>query len=576
MRRVLIILWFCLLIPPALAAEVRVGILAYRGTERAEQEWLSTLSHLNASLPEYQFVAIPLDIPNLSSAVARREVDFVITNPGHYVEMESRHHITRIATVESRPGPSPSAAIGSAVLVRADRADLTGLADLRGKRIAAVSADAFGGFRVVWRELQHLGIDPFTQAKPLFLGFPMERIADAVSSGQADAGILRICLFEKLVAEGHVDAKDFRLLAATPMPGSHCVASSRLYPDWPFARLASTAPDLAKQVGIALLAMPLANGHGWTVPVDYQAVHELFRDLKVGPYEHLSHRSFAELVQAYWPWLMLAGLAIVWWLIHVARVEYLVRTRTDELRQAHEAARRQRDELEHGARLALVGEMASAMAHEINQPLAAITNYARGCQRRLADGSDPEGVAEGVGLIATQAERAADIIRRMRAFVRKRVPEPQLLHVNDVGREALGLFQAISNRAGVSVETDLAASDPVVVADRVQIEQVLLNLLKNAADAQTDRPHRHIRLSTVLGTEGVEIRIADNGPGLSDEAQAHLFEPFFTTKNEGLGLGLSLSRTIVEAHGGRLWAENQPQGGALFHVLLPNVPGDNP
>lgn len=575
MRRVLIILWFCLLAPPALAADVRVGILAYRGSERAEQEWLATLSHLNASLPEYQFVAIPLDIPNLSSAVARHEVDFVITNPGHYVEMESRHHITRIATVESRPGPSPSAAIGSAVLVRADRADLTGLADLRGKRIAAVSADAFGGFRVVWRELQQLGIDPFTQATPLFLGFPMERIAEAVRSGQADAGILRVCLFERLVAEGHVDAKDFRLLAATPMPGSPCVASSRLYPDWPFARLASTAPDLAKQVGIALLAMPLANGHGWTVPVDYQAVHELFRDLKVGPYEHLSRRSFAELVQAYWPWLMLAGLAIVWWLIHVARVEYLVRTRTDELRLAHESARRQRDELEHGARLALVGEMASAMAHEINQPLAAITNYARGCQRRLADGSDPEGVAEGVGLIATQAERAADIIRRMRAFVRKRVPEPQLLLINDAVREALGLFQAISSRVGVSVEADLAASEPSVVADRVQIEQVVLNLLKNATDAQAGRPDRHVRLSTTLAAEGVVITVADNGPGLSTEAQDHLFEPFFTTKSDGLGLGLSLSRTIVEAHGGRLWAENRVKGGAAFHVLIPKATGES-
>ncbi|MBI2240620.1 MAG: PhnD/SsuA/transferrin family substrate-binding protein [Magnetospirillum gryphiswaldense] len=576
MRLMILILLCFAFIVPAAAAEVRVGVLAYRGAERAEQDWLGTLAHLNASLPQHRFVAVPLDLPGLTQAVEARQVDFIITNPGHYVELESLFHATRIATVESVPGPSPGMAIGSAVLVRADAPGLRDLADLRGKRLAAVAPDAFGGFRVVWRELLGLNLDPFTQMDTRFLGFPMEGIVAAVRDGQADAGILRVCLYEQLVGEGQLNPEHFRILSARHVPESPCLTSTRLYPDWPFARLDSTAPALAKQVGMALLSMPMTDGQGWTVPVDYQTVHELFRDLKIGPYEHLARRSFTETLRDNWPWLMLAALGILWWVVHVARVEYLVRSRTDELRRAHESARRQRDEMEHAARLALMGEMASSLAHEINQPLAAIANYARGCQRRLADGSDPDGVAEGVGLIATQADRAADIVKRMRSFVRKRLPEPQSIAINDVIRDSLGLFQVLAGRAGVDITLSLADGLPMVTADRVQLEQVLLNLMKNAADALAHRDNRLISVTSKSAVGGLEVVVADNGPGLPPDALAHLFDPFFTTKKDGLGLGLSLSRSIIEAHGGHLWGENRPEGGARFHFLLPHAEGPKP
>ncbi|MGE4280316.1 MAG: PhnD/SsuA/transferrin family substrate-binding protein [Magnetospirillum sp.] len=561
---------------PAMAGEVRVGVLAYRGAERAEQDWLGTVAHLNVSLPDRQFVTVPLDLPGLTRAVETHQVDFVITNPGHYVELESRFHTTRIATVESTSGPTPGAAIGSAVLARTDDPTLTSLADLRGKRLAAVAPDAFGGYRVVWRELQSLGLDPSTQINLRFLGFPMEAIVAAVENGQTDAGILRVCLYEQLIEEGRLDPLKFRILSARHVPDTPCLTSTRLYPDWPFARLDSTDPVLAKQVGIALLAMPVTDGQGWTVPVDYQSVHELFRDLKIGPYEHLARRSFSETLRDNWPWLMLGALGILWWVVHVARVEYLVRSRTDELRQVHESARRQRDEMEHAARLALMGEMASSLAHEINQPLAAIANYARGCQRRMADGSDPEGVAEGVGLIAVQAERAADIVRRMRSFVRKRLPEPQSIDINDVIRDSLGLFQAIAGRAGVQVDLSLAEGLPPITADRVQLEQVLLNLLKNSADALAACEQRRTTITSKSAVGGLEVMVTDNGPGLDAQTLAHLFDPFFTTKKDGLGLGLSLSRTIIEAHGGHLWGENRPQGGASFHFLLPHAERPQP
>ena len=567
------LLFLLVLLSPALAwaqpAELRVGILAFRGAERAESEWDPTLRHLAVRLPGYRIRPVPLDLGGMARAVREGAVDFIITNPGNYVELEASDGIIRIASLAASAEAVTARNVASAIVVRADRADLRDLADLRGARLAAVAPEAFGGFRIAWREMAERGIDPFHDTARLdFLGFPLERIVAAVQRGEADAGIVRACLLEQMAAEGHLRFEDFRVLDARIPPGGSCLTSTRAYPDWPFAKLAHTPDALAKQVAVALLTMPAADGHAWTVPVDYQPVHELFRALRIGPYDYLRHRTVAQMARDYWHYLALAGLAALWWLIHVARVEVLVRRRTEQLRAAHDDARRRREEMEHGARLALLGEMASSLAHEINQPLAAIANYANGCQRRLNSGTDPEGVAEGVGLIAAQAERAAGIVRRMRAFVRKRVPEPQILDVNDPVREALELFRATAARRGVTVFADLAEGLPPVRADRVQVEQVVLNLLQNAADAMAGGETRRITVTTSRDQDRVRVSVADSGPGLTPEAASHLFEPFFTTKPEGLGLGLSLSRGFVEAHGGRLWAESTPDG-ARFAFTLP-------
>jgi len=550
------------------APQLRIGVLAFRGAEMAESEWEPTQAHLRAQLPQYRILLRPLDLEGLNAAVRNGDVDFVITNPGHYVELEAAHGVTRIASLSTAARDIPPAMVGSAVVVRSAREDLRHLADLRGARLAAVSPDAFGGFRTAWRELAERNIDPFTDTAGLdFTGFPMEAVAAAVTEGRADAGILRICLLEQMEAEGLLERGKLRVLDGRPVHG--CLTSTRLYPDWPFAKLATTPEALAKRVAMALLSMPEESRHAWTVPADYQPVHDLFRALKLGPYEYLRHPSLHQVLRDHWPWLVISLLAALWWLAHVARVEFLVRRRTLELKMANAEARAQREEMEHGARLSLLGEMASSMAHEISQPLAAIANYASGCQRRLAAGDDPEGVAEGVGLIAAQAERAAGIVKRIRAFVRKRSPVPQALDVNRPVADAIDLFQAIAARRSVILTVNLAANLPLVSADRIRVEQVVLNLLQNAADAMQGEEFRKLEITSAATEAGVTVSVRDTGPGLSPEARERLFEPFFTTKPDGLGLGLSLSRSMIEAQGGRLWAEDDPEGGVVFHFILP-------
>ncbi|MBP2314288.1 sensor histidine kinase [Azospirillum soli] len=581
----------------ATAAEppIRVGVLAYRGGDHANAAWEPTVRYLAERFPERGAEMVPLDLPGMEAAVQARTVDFVLTNTGNYVELEARHGVTRIATLRSSRAGASGAAIGSALIVRADRTDIREVGDLKGRTVMAIDPDAFGGFQVAWGEMLKAGVDPYRDVKELrFSGFPVDRVVFAVRDGTVDVGVLRACVLEELAAEGRVDSSQFRVLAPRTSPGFDCALSTDLYPDWPLARLASTPEELAKAVVVALFQMPAdhpaARGggyDGWTVPLDYQPVHALFRSLRIGPYRYLREVSLVDIARAHWEWLVVAALALLWWAIHSLRVEHLIKVRTAELRSANrdlvremaerrraeETARERQKEMDHVARLSILGEMASNLAHELNQPLGAIANYARGCTRRLEMGTgEPAQLAEITRAIAEQAERAGQIIARIRNFVRKRASQLEPMDVNEAVRAAMSLCESRARGDGVAIVLTLADDLPPVLADTVQIEQVVLNLVVNALDAlegaQTGAPEVTVRTGRDEAGR-VEVAVADRGRGLTDEARSRLFDPFFTTKPGGMGLGLSICRTIVEAHGGHLWATDNPGGGAVMRFVLP-------
>ena len=270
-------------------------------------------------------------------------------------------------------------------------------------------------------------------------------------------------------------------------------------------------------------------------------------------------------------WAILIAMAAAWWFAHVARVSYLVRKRTRELQLAHEAARLKGEQMEHTVRLSLMGEMASSLAHEINQPLAAILTYARGCERRIEGGADPASLREAVQRIALQAQRAGDIVRRMKDFVRKN-PAPQVpIDPSSALHDALALFEPSAVAADVIVESEIPDSLPIVRADRLQIEEVIINLLQNALEAVGGQDDKQIMLKVRAHGDRLDISVSDNGPGLAPDAAERLFDPFFTTKKNGLGLGLSLSRTIAEAHGGGLLVDATEKGMTTFRFYLPLI-----
>jgi two-component system, LuxR family, sensor kinase FixL len=242
--------------------------------------------------------------------------------------------------------------------------------------------------------------------------------------------------------------------------------------------------------------------------------------------------------------------------------------------QSEQRLQELQSELIHVARLSAMGEMASALAHELNQPLTAIMNYAQ-TARSLAGRPPGEGAGGLVSLLektVEQASRAGQIIRRLRQFIAKGETERALEDINAVVEEASALALIGAGGKGIAARRVLEKGLPPVLLDRIQIHQVITNLIRNGVDALDSVERREIVISTRrAGDDSIEIRVADTGPGLVPAVADRLFQPFVTTKPAGLGIGLSICRSIVDAHGGRLWASDNPGGGMIFHVRLPTA-----
>jgi two-component system, LuxR family, sensor kinase FixL len=252
---------------------------------------------------------------------------------------------------------------------------------------------------------------------------------------------------------------------------------------------------------------------------------------------------------------------------------YTLVIRDITLRYQEEArAQQHQSEIAQVSRLATADEMASALAHEINQPLMAITTYARGCLRLLKHATfDLDIVREGVEQVVMQAERAGDIIRRLRDFVRTGSGRREVVDVKALIETTISLAKIEITQNAIDVQLRLAANLPPVAVDRVQIEQVLINLLRNAIDAllSSGTSRRIIVVAAEIANAAVEITLSDSGPGIADEVRSRIFEPFVTTKADGMGMGLAISRSIVEAQGGHLRLVATGEGGTRFAFDLP-------
>ncbi|HEV7476294.1 MAG TPA: MASE1 domain-containing protein [Burkholderiales bacterium] len=240
-------------------------------------------------------------------------------------------------------------------------------------------------------------------------------------------------------------------------------------------------------------------------------------------------------------------------------------------RVAH-VAREQRLQLTHLSRVAMLGQLAGGIAHELNQPLTVILSNAQAAQRFIASRNvDPEELADILRDIISADQRAGEVIRRLRPLFRRDEAQFEPLDANEVVQEVLGIVHGDLVMRGVEVVTQLAAALPPLEGDRVELQQVMLNLVLNACEAMSAgaREARRLTVRTRADEGGVQVSFADRGPGFAAEQYDRLFQPFFTTKAQGLGLGLSISRSIVIAHGGRLWGSSIQGEGASFHIFLP-------
>lgn len=253
----------------------------------------------------------------------------------------------------------------------------------------------------------------------------------------------------------------------------------------------------------------------------------------------------------------------------------LLRDVTDR-REAEAATLKRREEVIRASRLTVMGEMAAALAHELNQPLSAIANYTSACNRLLErdQPEDRKDVLNALSQIQAQSLRAGEVIRRMRSFVRAKEPERAAVNVSELIGEILPLAQLDAKANNIALRISVAERLPDVTADSVQLQQVLLNLIRNGIDAMMATRPENRQLDVIVESstdDAIKFRIFDRGSGVSPEVKERLFQPFFTTKTEGMGMGLAICQTIVQAHGGELRHEPNPKGGSEFFFTIPTL-----
>ena len=317
---------------PATAADpqwqsVRIGVLALRGKEQALETWAPLADSLNARAESLRVRIVPLDFDEIHLAVRRRSVDFVLANPAFYVELEMNYGVGPVVTrqrrvVDGAGGEIGVSRFGGVVFTRADKEGIDTLEDVRGRRLAAVDPSSLGGWLSAQPLLHRAGVDPEGDLSELAFAGTHDAVVEAVRTGRADAGIVRTGVLEALTREGRIDASTFHVLAPRNEPGFPYRLSTALYPEWPLARVPGVPEDLAVDLAVLLMQEREAGAASWTLPLNYQPVHDLLRELKVGPYAHLREISAGEMLARYWQWAL---MGLVLFLLAWAMLGYVVR-----------------------------------------------------------------------------------------------------------------------------------------------------------------------------------------------------------------------------------------------------------
>ncbi|MFH1624903.1 MAG: PhnD/SsuA/transferrin family substrate-binding protein, partial [Pseudomonadota bacterium] len=296
---------------------VKIGVLANRGIVRCLEKWSPTAEYLTDKIPGRNFVIVPVDSEGILSFVEHGIVDFVLTDPSIYVELENQYGVNRISTFKNLTLDGVNTKYGGTIFCKANRSDILRLSDLKGRRFMAVKEISFDGWRMAWREFKEKGIDPYRDFKELRFGGTHDAVVYAVQQGKVDAGTVRTGTLERMETEKKIDVKDFQVIQnhggdAIGLPFLH---STRSYPEWPFSRVKHTPDELAEKVAIALLEMPesspaakAAECAGWTIPLNYQPVHECLKELKVGPYKDLGKITLDDVLKKYWRWIFAVAI----------------------------------------------------------------------------------------------------------------------------------------------------------------------------------------------------------------------------------------------------------------------------
>jgi two-component system, sensor histidine kinase and response regulator len=590
-------------------APLKIGVLAIRGGDQCLKSWSPTAEYLTRQIPDQRFIIVPLTHDQIYPTVKNGAVDFILTNSAFYVGLEHWYRANRIVTLKERRASGVYTRYGGVIFCRRDRKDIRRLEDLKGKSFMAVSETSLGGWLMAWREFKEKGIDPHRDFGALRFNETHDEVVYAVRDRLVDAGTVRTSTLEDLSAEGKIDLNDFYVfprIHAEDGPTSY-FCTTREYPEWPMAKVKHTPDDLAQKVAVALLRMPpaspaaLAAGcAGWTIPLNYQPVHDCLKALGVGPYKDLGKITITDVLKTYGHWIIFACAVFCIMTAFTAVIMKLNRRiRTSNVRlQVEMDLRRQKDrELKTAKEMAEAATRAKSeflanMSHEIRTPMNGVIGATD-----LALGEDvPPKIENYLKIIQSSAYSLLGIINDILDFSKIEAGKFELkmrtFRLNEVFDRVMELFFSKAAEKGIELLVDCDPDTPKVLnGDPLRLQQILTNLVSNATKF-TDaggvilikvKPSTQAPDNLAAGEVMLSFSVKDTGTGIAPEYRDLLFEPFSqadtssTRKYEGTGLGLSICKQLVTLMDGEIGVESElGKGSTFFFTVRLNRPSDKP
>ncbi|WP_417614916.1 PhnD/SsuA/transferrin family substrate-binding protein [Oceanisphaera sp.] len=541
----------------AAAEQYTVGFLAFRGEAQARDEWAATLAGLNNAIPDHHFVGRYLTQQQLDQELSSGQLDFVVTHPAHFMLSQSQQLNWLASYLDPYYGQARASVAGT-LWVRAD-SQIVEPGQLRGQPVGAVHEQAFGGYLLVAEQLRRQGVQP-ADLDLRFRGYPVDALVYLLRDGALTAAMLPTCLLENMQQEGLIELSNFRALMV--QEDEHCARSTPLYPGWSFAAVGITDEKLLRITSRALLSLEFQQRPLWGAPIRLDEVEQLLTDWQLGPAAApvLPLQLLRQMIIRYWPFLAALVIILLALLLHHYRVTLLLLRRTQERDKLHSLMQDKEQELAQARQRILMGEMATGLAHELNQPLSAIQAYAQAGELV----SQTEQQQEAFGRIVSETERGAAIIRRFRQWATQPLPSAEPVALASVCRELVTRMQPRAYALNVTLTSQLSEGSLLTV--RPAVEQILNNLLGNALNAHgrlttgsaSVRGHIWVRAHPVNG--GWQVTIEDDAGGVDSAIIASLQQNLPAAHYHGMGIGLLVSHRLALRLNGRLTLENTANG----------------
>ncbi len=624
---IVVLLFFVNAVPIIGAIQpIKIGVLANRGRFECMQRWSPTATYLSRAIDGYKFTIVPLLFDEIEQAVRQGKLDFVLTNPSIYVNLEIRFDANRIATLKNMRLGKPYTEFGGVIFYRSDRSDIRSLDDLRGQSFVAVNENALGGWQAAWFKFKKDGINPYEDFSSLKFSGTQDEAIFAVRDGVADAGTVRTDALELLAETGEINIENFKIFPHRDHKKSEIfplLHSTNLYPEWPFARIGPVADSLVQKVAIALLEMPpsssaakAAKCAGWSVPLSYQPVRDCLKILKIGPFKHYGETTIVQFIlqnKLLTVLVIIILMIVLGFLIGVIRLNKRLHLAKQKIEQELQERKQLEIQLGQAQKLEAIGQLAAGIAHEINTPsqfindnltflktafedLGAVVsvfqqtkeNYQNGKNvkkdirkiEEVIESSDLEFLEEEVPQALEQSlqgiDRIRKIVKAMKEFSHPSTEEKKLSDINRAIENTV-IVSANEWKYVADLKTELDESLPLLPCYVDEFNQVVLNMIVNAAHAIGDvvgdsGEKGTITIKTMRNGSYAEVRICDTGTGIPKNIQHRVFDPFFTTKEVGKGTGQGLAISydvIVNKHGGELMVESKPGKGTTFIIRIP-------